>query len=410
MVDSMRILVPRDLLEATIDLLRKDMFALHELGRKQHLEILFQLYILSGFYPSDPPLQGWEVATADIEPIASAEYADIWKGMFLGRQKVALKRIIRRRDDDLKGAVQMSSLPAGYADKWKGMFLGRQKGTITGSLKRDDDLKDAVQRVNIGRHLWNGLRHPNILPTIGLVTDGIDIGPCLISPWMDCGDLLEYLHHHADVPCLPLIGQIADGLEYLHTYEPPIVHGGLKGDTIFISSTGNAFIGDFRLLQTFSDIEQSRGSMSSSWRTPGNPRWMAPELLLDDTAESRSLSSDVFAFGRVIHECFTRRDPWAGFSSARIIFVVSRGELPPRPLSEDVISRGLDDNMWRLMEHCWNLNPSERPTIQHIARHLRPAIQSPRRKFQYFYYASEYLCALFDAEVMNSILSETQHH
>ncbi|KDQ11694.1 hypothetical protein BOTBODRAFT_35125 [Botryobasidium botryosum FD-172 SS1] len=364
MNDTTLVSVPRDLLKATIDLLRKDMLVLHELHREQHLEILFQLYNLSGFYPSGPPLQKWEVATMEIEPSAFGVFADVWRGMFLGRQMVALKHLKAFKDDKNAG------------------------------------MRRASREIDI----WKGLRHPNILPFIGLATN-IDTGPCLISPWIDYGDLHEYLNHGANVDRFSLIWQIANGLEYLHTSNPPVVHGDLRGANIFVSVTGNAFIGDFgsshkltgpiseaRVYQVDPTQDYSRGmygpsnsSNSVVWLFAWDPKWQAPELW--DEHAVRTLSSDVFAFGRVVFECFANCIPWAGLSDAVVVVLTSRNQLPPP--DEDAVSRGLDDHMYRLMAYCRETEPKDRPTVQLVARQLRPAAESPRREFQYFDYASD---------------------
>lgn len=43
-----------------------------------------------------------------------------------------------------------------------------------------------------------------------------------------------------------------------------------------------------------------------------------------------------------------------------------RGELPQRPVVEEVIARGLDDRMWEIMESCWAIDPSSRPADREL--------------------------------------------
>lgn len=48
-----------------------------------------------------------------------------------------------------------------------------------------------------------------------------------VSPFMEKGNIREYLRDHPEVAILPLLLQIADGLEYLHSKD--VVHGDIRG-------------------------------------------------------------------------------------------------------------------------------------------------------------------------------------
>jgi hypothetical protein len=60
---------------------------------------------------------------------------------------------------------------------------------------------------------------------------------------------------------------------------------------------------------------------------------------------------------------------------------VIRGERPFRPSDckpwgYNCKSLGLDDEMWALVEDCWNTNPDLRPTAREIVQRLRPLVKS----------------------------------
>jgi hypothetical protein len=46
------------------------------------------------------------------------------------------------------------------------------------------------------------------------------------------------------------------------------------------------------------------------------------------------------------------------------------GLLPNRPQDEQVIKRGLDDGMWRLLSICWSRGPMDRPSIAQLVAEL----------------------------------------
>jgi len=80
--------------------------------------------------------------------------------------------------------------------------------------------------------LWKTLQHKNIVPFLGVVAEGtFDMG--LVSPFFQHGSVKNYLKRFQpeDWPALAkrLARDLAEGLEYIHCHEPPIIHGDLKG-------------------------------------------------------------------------------------------------------------------------------------------------------------------------------------
>ncbi|KDQ07623.1 hypothetical protein BOTBODRAFT_87117, partial [Botryobasidium botryosum FD-172 SS1] len=146
-------------------------------------------------------------------------------------------------------------------------------------------------------HVWRRLQHPNILPLIGLCT--LDSVTYMVSPWMANGNAFDYVRSNRGVDRLLLLAQAADGLKFLHDFNPTIVHGDMRGPNVLISASGSACIADFGLSHVVE--EASKFSYSTSWMRAGNCAWMAPELLGDDPPP-RSTETDVFSFGRMIVE------------------------------------------------------------------------------------------------------------
>jgi hypothetical protein len=44
----------------------------------------------------------------------------------------------------------------------------------------------------------------------------------------------------------------------------------------------------------------------------------------------------------------------------------AKGEHPLRPMQPQVLERGLDDNVWAILESCWSLEPTERPNFHDL--------------------------------------------
>jgi Protein tyrosine and serine/threonine kinase len=86
-------------------------------------------------------------------------------------------------------------------------------------------------------------------------------------------------------------------------------------------------------------------------------------------------------------EVFTENVPFSDVQNDMFIPVaILKGLLPTRPESS-VTARGLSDKMWKLMNECWECEPSSRPSMTTI----REAIQNMRP------FRSRMFCILIDA-------------
>lgn len=66
----------------------------------------------------------------------------------------------------------------------------------------------------------------------------------------------------------------------------------------------------------------------------------------------------------------------------RVVMSVLKGARPARPSHALSIKRGLDDEVWRVIEACWAQKPSERPTAARVVEQFqslpnRPSDQRP---------------------------------
>ncbi|KDQ10200.1 hypothetical protein BOTBODRAFT_36475 [Botryobasidium botryosum FD-172 SS1] len=312
-------------------------------NRDQLLDELSYLYDQTKIYPSDPTLYEWEVVKTDEIPIARGGFNNLFRGLFLGRHRVAMK--CSRTDRDIPDHV-------------------------------------ASRRAEREMKVWKRLRHPHVLPFIGSVTLGSPSRLYMVSPWMDNGDLGNYLKTHPDADCALLLSQIISGIEYLHTSVPPIVHGNLKSKSILVSKSGEACLGSLHLSEVLPDLgedsERRTNGNSTVWKFAGNPKWQAPELWDDDG--QRTTSSDMFAFGRVMFEVYMRDFPFAQIHDARIIDVVSSGKQPPRSqeAEAEARARGFDDEMLQHMDWCCSFKPHDRPRASDIANFFKSVLETRR--------------------------------
>ena len=107
-------------------------------------------------------------------------------------------------------------------------------------------------------------------------------------------------------------------------------------------------------------------SKRSSSGLIGTPYWMAPELLI---GRAPSVHSDVYAFGVLLFEIFTRHEPYEGEDPASVLLAVADRSLakPKRPVIPPEVPLLFAD----IMNACWAPDPAARPTFQAIADQLR---------------------------------------
>ncbi|KAK1218793.1 Rho guanine nucleotide exchange factor [Marasmius sp. AFHP31] len=226
--------------------------------------------------------------------------------------------------------------------------------------------------------VWRQLKHPNLLPFIGayyLQVDEASSHLCLISPWMDCGDLNGYLKNareqNTDVDRLLLAYDVAAGLSYLH--KKKIVHGDLKGANVLINADGRALIGDFGLSRVVET--HTPGLFNSTTGGKGTVRWLSPELLKSsDPPCQTSRRSDIYAYAGVCYEIFTGNYPFYKLRDEAVYdAVVNCGECPHRPEEAGELS----DPMWEIMRSCWQHNQHLRPSVEAVVTQIGE-LQNPK--------------------------------
>ncbi|KAJ3567064.1 hypothetical protein NP233_g6603 [Leucocoprinus birnbaumii] len=217
--------------------------------------------------------------------------------------------------------------------------------------------------------LWSQLNHPNILPFYGIYYLGEENKRmCLVSPWMENGNLVNYLQENPTVARRPFICDVITGLEYLH--DRNIIHGDLKGVNVLVTSFGRACITDFGLSSVLIEKSIAQTAITPSVIHGGSYRWIAPELLETDSRPTKA--SDIWAFGCLCYQILIRRVPfYEATSDPAVIRLILSGETPTQH-HPGKHSRGIDtidEEMGTLLKRCWS-PPDTRPTCRQIMESL----------------------------------------
>ncbi|KAG8916484.1 hypothetical protein FRC01_003121 [Tulasnella sp. 417] len=214
--------------------------------------------------------------------------------------------------------------------------------------------------------VWMRLQHPNVAPLLGF---NFDEEIAIISPWFSHGNISDYLTEHPGVDKLTLLQGIADGVLYLHTSAPVIVHGDLKPDNVLIDQRGVPRIIDFGLSKLLEEEPNLSPALSASLREAGNARWTAPELLLDEDA-SRSLKTDIFSFGCIAFFILSGDVPFKTTPDRQLIIARYKCAYPiPEAASYPELNSRR--RLMSILHSCWSPDPRYRPFIGHIVQSLK---------------------------------------
>ncbi|KAG8966362.1 hypothetical protein FRC05_002684 [Tulasnella sp. 425] len=235
----------------------------------------------------------------------------------------------------------------------KGIDLDHTKGP---------ELRERMRKVRLWQSEmegWRGIFHPHILPFLGYSTYPRVV---IVTPFCQHGNLSSYLENHPAVSRVKLLTEAASGLEFLHHHHPPIVHSDIKPDNILVNDALEAVLADFGQSRFMHDIPSPYVTEDILL---GTPRYMAPELLEDETAK-HTLASDVYAFALVTLEVLSGK---SAFYSIRmnIILAVQRG-LRPQP--QDHPDRACQQ-IWPLLALGWGESPGQRPDIGEFVQWLK---------------------------------------
>ncbi|KAJ7903169.1 kinase-like domain-containing protein [Mycena leptocephala] len=281
-----------------------------------------------------------------------------------GVQKIARSKEIlppRLFIRTLKRQSRNAVAGGGYADIWKGTIENetvclKVLRVFLSDLDRPKLFKSFTNEVLI----WRQLRHPNILPLLGINMNEFYPSFSLISPWLAQGDILGFLQTNPNHDRIRSIVEVSEGLKYLHERTPSIVHGDIRGANILVKDDGVCCLADFGIA-VFAERHVS-WTISSTSSIRGAVRWLAPELLDPEHQPKPSATRDIYSLGCTIYEIYTGNPPFAHIPNDLVVrSAVLAASRPSRPRD---LEKLIPEFVWDLTQKCWLHEPSSRPTIK----------------------------------------------
>eukprot|EP00656_Telonema_subtile_P000785 TRINITY_DN10371_c0_g1_i1.p1 TRINITY_DN10371_c0_g1~~TRINITY_DN10371_c0_g1_i1.p1 ORF type:complete len:521 (+),score=132.55 TRINITY_DN10371_c0_g1_i1:121-1683(+) len=258
----------------------------------------------------------WEVNLRELEfktLVGAGSYAEVYRGR-LGEKEVAIKRFRTKHMNPLEHQQFLNEV-----------------------------------------HVLSSLSHPNILCFDAAVATAPHY--CIITEFVSPGSLQVVLKHPQEYSLpwcrrLSMADDVAQGMQYLHSFQPPIVHRDLKPSNLLVQSNGHVKVCDFG---TSRQVVPT-GTMSVC----GTPVYMAPEVLRGDRYDE---SADLYSFGIVLWELLVREVPFKGVipvvAGMKIAYEAAR---PPIP-SPDSLVEPSQQAFLQLLVECWAQEAPDRPNF-----------------------------------------------
>ncbi|EDR03053.1 uncharacterized protein LACBIDRAFT_295329 [Laccaria bicolor S238N-H82] len=239
-----------------------------------------------------------------------------------------------------------------FSDVYKASFGGK---CVAVKVFRETASKYEMEKVEkrLEREIAfaHSLHHKHLLPILGEFKGEGNILISTITPWMQHGNVLDYLAK-SKVNRTGMVIMIADALKYLHNQD--VVHGHVFPGNVLIADFGMPMITDF-------GVSAIHEVLRASTIAPiGQLRYLAPEIVLSESIIRASKSTDVYAFACVGMEILSAEEPFHAIQSdVGIILALHDGKSPyPTFTLHDAVSVALHE--------CLNQSAERRPTMDTV--------------------------------------------
>ncbi|KAJ8597345.1 kinase-like protein [Rhizopogon salebrosus TDB-379] len=265
-----------------------------------------------------------------------------------------------------------------YRCEWR-----RPTGPVEVAVKviRFHTSKEDSRRFRREASIWARLVHENIVSLFG-TTEGFGPSIALVSPWFPHGTLFRLIAQQgiklSISSRLNLLHDVASGLHYLHSF--PIVHGDISSSNVMVDvreGQYKACLTDFGLATVFGGLLDDL-AIGGSTVQPGAARWTAPELLraYDRSSDIEPTThNDMYSFGRIMFHVLTLVSPWSDIDDYGVFRRILSGEEISRPEKSDA-THDITDARWDMIQQCWSVDPSARPSTSMAMDFLKSQIQA----------------------------------
>jgi len=219
-------------------------------------------------------------------------------------------------------------------------------------------IQDLTREIESFRHL----RHVRLVNFVGACLEIPNL--CIVTEYAPGGSLHHLLHVrkkqlpllHSTNMCL----QLSEGVNYLHSQQPIVVHRDLKSLNVVLDLNLNLKLCDFGLTES---MERTHITKKNNG---GSPRYMAPELF--DSKSKITEKVDIWSMGCIFTEINGGTLPYEGINTladlTREMLVHRRNPRIPPSIPEAIQA---------VIQSCYNFECRLRPNSKQVHHQLREA-------------------------------------
>ena len=272
-------------------------------------------------------------------------------------------------------------------------------------LKKQGDASYSLMRFEDECHLLSQVRHPNIVQFLGVYFQRGVQTPFLVMEYLPT-NATSCIQKHGIFPKeinYSILYDVALGLYYLHSQNPPIIHRDLSSNNVLLTPNMTAKISDLGVARI---LNLTPLQVSRMTQTPGTPAYMPPEVMVANPKYDTSV--DEFSYGILMIHIFSGKWPEPQIGPNRTDPV--SGELTPVTEAERrkkyLEYIGQDHSLMKLILKCIHNSPKHRAHSHEIVQILAEVVRKNPTPFDNKLEMMKHIQA--DEEERNSLTEEVR--
>lgn len=221
----------------------------------------------------------------------------------------------------------------------------------------DESDRRFVEKLSAELAIVRELRHPNIVSYFGYEMK--DSSLAVFMEYVPGGSLASLIKEFGalkDEMLIKLVYEVLEGLNYLHTQSPPVIHRDIKCANILVDLNLKVKLTDFGC--------SKRSNLTTTFTSIGSIPWMAPEVIMQQDGYGRKV--DIWSFGCTVIEMATAELPWGANAFDNPMFALRKiamsDDLPDLPENASAEIRSL-------VSSCLVRAVEQRPDASMLLRH-----------------------------------------
>lgn len=234
-----------------------------------------------------------------------------------------------------------------------GLIFAAKEADLGGCSDKNGKLLEQMRKE---LNIFRTLKHKNIVSYLGhLCSEGFFYIFLELVPGGSMATVLQEFGALKEGPLQLATQGALEGLAYLHTRSPPVVHRDMKGANLLVDLDFCVKLADFGCSKCHVNTK--------SFTMVGSIPWMAPEVVMQETGHGRK--ADIWSLGCLVLEMATARKPWGEIFDNVIFALKHIGMSDALPDIPDDLPGDCGD----FVERCVRRPPSERWSSVQLLRH-----------------------------------------